>query len=103
MLNKMELKEFQKQAKELIAKIDSKQKGKHDAETTLIHLTEELGELARQIYNKKVGRDTVDKSNIEEEISECLILLAQLANNFDIDLEKSVKETIKKLEERFKV
>jgi len=99
----MDLKDFQKQSGELIEKIDAKHSGIHDADTTIIHILEELGEIARQLYNQKIGRDKLDKENLAEEISDCMILLSQLARNFDIDIEKSVENKLQKLKERFNV
>ncbi len=96
----MEINELQKQVKELLKKIDSKQKGNHDTETTFVHLIEEIGEVSRQLYNEKIGRDELDKKNIKEELSDVLMLVLQLANNFNIDLEQEVKNKILKLKER---
>ncbi len=99
----MELKDFQKQVSELIEKIDVKNSGKHDVDTTIIHIIEELGEVARQLYNQKIGRDELDKENLAEEISDCIILLSHLAHKFDIDIEESIKNKLQKIKERFDV
>ena len=94
------IKEFQQQAVELIKQIDDKHRGQHDKETTIIHLTEELGEIARQIYNEKIGRDKLDKENMKEEIADCMLLLAQLAHTCDIDIEESIDNKIQELKRR---
>lgn len=99
----MELNKLQQQLKELIKKIDDKHKGMHDIETTFIHLIEEIGEVSRQLYNEKIGRDKLDKENLKEELSDVLILTLQLANNFDINLELEVENRIAKLKERHKI
>ena len=99
----MDLKEFQTKTKELVEKIDAKTKGSHDVDTTVVHLLEELGEIARQLFNEKIGRDKLDKENLSDEIADCMLLLTQLANNFDINIETSIENKIKKLQERFKV
>ena len=96
----MELKEFQRDAVELIKKIDDKHRGKHDSDTTIIHIVEEIGEVARQLYNEKIGRDKLNKENIAEEISDCMLLLTQLAHNFNIDIENAIKLKMKKLKKR---
>ena len=98
----MDLKEFQKQSNELIEKIDAKHAGKHDTDTTIVHILEEMSEIARQLYNKKIGRNKLDKENLSEEIADCMILLSRLANNFDIEIEKSVENKFQKLRKRFK-
>ena len=99
----MDLKEFQKSTFELLKKADAKQKGEHDTDTTVVHLLEELGEMAHQLFNEKIGRDKLDKENLAEEISDCMMLLSQLASNFDIDIEKSIKKKLKVLKQRFNV
>jgi len=99
----MDFKEFQDKSSELIKKIDAKYSGKHDIETTIIHLIEELGEVAQQLYNQKIGRDKLDKENLAEEIADCMILLSKLASNFDIDLAKSIEDTFQKLKKRYNI
>jgi len=99
----MDLHEFQKKSVELLKEIDSKHKGEHDTDTTIVHLLEELGEVSRQLFNQKIGRAELDKENLGEEISDCMILLVQLAHNFDIDVENAVEAKLKKLQERFKI
>lgn len=99
----MEIGEFQKEAIELIKQIDDKHSGRHDIDTTIIHLTEELGEIARQIYNQKIGRDKLDKINLSEEIADCMLLLTQLAHNFDINIEEAIKSKIDILKSRHKL
>lgn len=98
----MEIKELQSLTAELIDKIDSKMKFKHDADITFVHLLEEIGEIAREIVNKKgIKRKALEGTNkMEGEFADVIIMLMQLANNYDIDIEKAVKEKIKCLKER---
>ncbi len=96
----MELKEFQKRAVKIVDDIDSKQKGKHDIDTTLAHLVEEFGEIAREIYNEKIGRDKTNLENLKGEFADVYILLAKLASNFDIDLEEAINGKIEILKKR---
>ena len=87
-------------AVKLVDAIDSKQKGKHDIDTTLVHLVEEFGEIAREIYNEKIGRDKMDIENLKGEFADVYILLAKLASNFKIDLEEAINKKVKVLKER---
>jgi len=75
----------------------------HNAETTFIHLVEELGEIARQLTNEKIGRDKLNKEKLSEEIADCMIFLSKLSDNYNLDLEKAIENKIKKLKERFNV
>lgn len=100
----MEIKEMQKKSSELIDKIDARHPDKkHNAETTFIHLVEELGEIARQLFNEKIGRDKLNKENLSEEIADCVLLLAKLSDNYNINLEVSINKKLQKLKERFKL
>tara|TARA_Y100000310_G_scaffold342598_1_gene446482 strand:+ start:3087 stop:3386 length:300 start_codon:yes stop_codon:yes gene_type:complete len=97
----MDIKELQKESVEIVEKSDIKYGKKHDTDTTIIHLTEEIGEVAREIFNEKIGRDKLNRENMGEEIADCIILLNKLADNFNIDVEKAIENKINKLKQRF--
>ena len=99
----MEIKELQKEANNIVLTIDSKLGAEHNAETTLIHLIEEFGELARQHNNKSIRKIEQDKSNIEEEFADILMLLMRLANIYNINMEDVLINKIAKLKERHKL
>jgi NTP pyrophosphatase (non-canonical NTP hydrolase) len=99
----MHINELQKITKNLTAKIDEQYSGQHDADTTLAHLLEEFGELSAQIYNQKIGREKVDRELLESGFSDCIVLLLQLATNYDVDVELAIEEKIKKVKKRFKL
>jgi NTP pyrophosphatase (non-canonical NTP hydrolase) len=100
----MNTQQLQQQSSELLDKIDSRRPDKmHNAETTFIHLVEELGEIARQLTNEKIGRDKLNKEKLSEEIADCMIFLSKLSDNYNLDLEKAIENKIKKLKERFNV
>lgn len=96
----MELNELQKKAVELTEKIDAKSSGKHDVETTMIHLMEELGEVATQVFNKKMGRKEPNMELLAGELADCVILSTVLANNFGLDIQKEVENKLKTLDEK---
>ena len=99
----MEIKDLQKEANDIVLTIDSKLGAEHNAETTLIHLIEEFGELARQHNNKSIRKIEQDKSNIEEEFADILMLLMRLANIYNINMEDVLINKIAKLKERHKL
>jgi len=96
----MNLNELQKESEEIINKIDEKLSTKHTDENTIIHLTEELGEIARQINNKNIRHVAQDKENLAEEIADVIILTSQIANNNEISIEKAISDKINKLKQR---
>ncbi len=97
---KMDIRELQKRAKEVTDLIDTKRKGRHDSDTTIMHIYEELGEISSQLYNKKIGRAEFDKENLAEEIVDCLILLLHLSKVYDLDIEKEIRKKLEKLKQR---
>jgi len=96
----MEVKEFQEKAVKIVNKIDSINGVNHDKETTFMHLVEEFGEIARELYNERSGRDKIDLENLKEEIADVYLLLAKLASVYKIDLEEAIDKKINILEKR---
>ncbi len=99
----MDIKSFQKEVEELFNKISKRRKNKHTKEEIFIHLVEEIGEIARQLINKKIKRKKFDIKNLEEEISDSILFLTYLASLHKINLDKSLKNEIKKLKTKFKI
>jgi NTP pyrophosphatase (non-canonical NTP hydrolase) len=67
--------------------------------------TEEVGELAKSIRSyTKLHCDLVDnKQNLEEELADVFNYLLDIANYFDIDMEKSYRKKISIINERYKL
>jgi len=70
------------------------------------HLIEELTEIGRYILAKEgYKRSDLGHSSpgddIESEFAQSLTLFVQLANRFDVDLEKALKIELEKMEKRF--
>jgi len=63
-------------------------------ELSYIHLTEELGEVARQLSNKKIRPDLFDENNLKEEIVDVILEALILANLCKVDLDKEISEKI---------
>jgi len=103
MIKKMEIKELQKQAEEIINKIDSKLEFTHDNKNLILHLTEELGEISKQILNPGLKRQETDIENLKEEIADVILLISKLANNNNIDIEEAIKNKIEKLKLRHNI
>ena len=97
----MKLNEFQKVSTETIEKIDKKMNRNHDVDLTVVHLMEELGEIARIIYNEKTRRAPVAKDAIGGEFADSMMLLAHLASKFGVDLEDCTEKKMEELKKRF--
>ena len=65
----------------------------------LARITEEVGELARELnhrFGPKKKKSSEEDKEIEDEISDIIFALVCLANSLDIDLDKAFKKTMDK-------
>lgn len=71
--------------------------------SSLARLTEEVGELAREInhtYGEKPKKASEVQGSIAAEMADILFILASLANSIDIDLETAFEEVMAKYQKR---
>lgn len=69
----------------------------------LARLTEEVGELAREInhaHGPKTKKAAEDDGSIAEELGDILFTVATIANSLDIDLEAAVSANLRKVTTR---
>jgi NTP pyrophosphatase (non-canonical NTP hydrolase) len=70
---------------------------------SLARLTEEVGELAREInhtYGEKPKKASEDQGSIAAEMADILFILASLSNSIDIDLDAAFEEVMAKYQKR---
>ncbi len=68
-------------------------------------LTEELGELAREVnhyYGEKPKKDTEEEKTVEEELGDLLFVVICLANSLNIDLQTAHDRVMNKFTTRDK-
>lgn len=71
--------------------------------SSLARLTEEVGELARELnhrYGEKAKKASEGQGNIATEIGDVLFILASLANSVDVDLDTAFDEVMVKYQRR---
>ncbi|WP_404452832.1 nucleotide pyrophosphohydrolase [Virgibacillus necropolis] len=71
----------------------------------MARLTEELGEMAREVnhyYGEKPKKDSEQEKAIEDELGDMLFVLISFANSLDIDLSDAFNRSINKIETRDK-
>ncbi len=71
--------------------------------SSLARLTEEVGELAREInhtYGEKPKKASESQGNIAAEMGDILFILASLANSIDVDLDAAFEEVMAKYQHR---
>jgi len=65
----------------------------------MLRMTEEVGELAREInhhFGPKKKKENEEPKELSEEMGDVLFVLISLANSLDINLENSFSQTMKK-------
>ncbi|MGP4075306.1 nucleotide pyrophosphohydrolase [Halobacillus sp. K22] len=68
-------------------------------------LTEEVGEMAREInhhYGEKQKKSTEKSKELEEELGDVLFVLTCFANSLDMDLSEAFEQSMSKIETRDK-
>lgn len=88
----MEHKTMKDMQKEVDAYISQFKEGYFSPLAMMARLTEEMGELAREInhyYGEKPKKTTEKERTIEEELGDVLFVMICMANSLHIDLEKA--------------
>ncbi|MBE4910263.1 nucleotide pyrophosphohydrolase [Bacillus luteolus] len=102
MSTKLTMKEMQD---EVDAYISQFKEGYFSPLALLARMTEELGELAREVnhyYGEKPKKSTEKERTIEEEMGDVLFVLICFANSLNIDLEEAHKIVMNKFKTRDK-
>lgn len=98
----MEMKEMQKQVDDYIGQFKV---GYFSPLAMMARVTEEVGELAREInhyYGEKQKKSSEDEKEVSEELADVLFIIITMANALDIDLTEAFERTMEKFETRDK-
>lgn len=99
-MNQKNLRELQGYVKEFV----NERNWQTPASDVLIHMLEELGEVARNVLKMKNygGQHTSDSgNNMHEELADVFYLLLKLANESDVDLMDAFGQKMEKNSKRF--
>lgn len=94
------IKDIQKEVDEYISQF---KEGYFSPLAMLARLTEELGELAREVnhyYGEKPKKSTEKENTVEEELGDMLFVLTCFANSLNIDLEEAHNRVMEKFRTR---
>jgi len=69
-------------------------------EIVFFHLSEEIGEIARQLVNKNLPMREYKESNMKEEIVQAMLDLFVLSEIFNIDLSEAIEKKIDEMAKR---
>lgn len=96
----MEMKEMQKIVDDYIGQFKV---GYFSPLASMARMTEEVGELAREInhyYGEKQKKDSEEEKEIAEELADILFITITMANSLDVDLTEAFQQTMNKFQTR---
>jgi NTP pyrophosphatase (non-canonical NTP hydrolase) len=97
----MDIKQFQKEILEVFSEMDKMpNRREHTKQSALIHLMEEIGEIARQVTSEYHRPEKFDKENLGTELADTLMFIVVLAQFYDVDLSKEMKESISRVKKK---
>ncbi len=98
----MEMSEMQKIVDEYIGQFKV---GYFSPLASMARMTEEVGELAREInhyYGEKQKKESEEAKEISEELADVLFMTITMANSLDVDLTVAFQKTMEKFQTRDK-
>lgn len=95
----MDIRELQQLSAHMAEQIRQKRGVLPSEYTTFLHIVEELGEIARELYNAERKREPFSEQHLSEEFADLLMLIAEFAHRKNIDLEKAIYAKIKHLKQ----
>ncbi|PKM82664.1 MAG: nucleotide pyrophosphohydrolase [Firmicutes bacterium HGW-Firmicutes-14] len=96
----MEIKEMQQEVDNWISRFEE---GYWQPLVMLARMTEEVGELAREInhsFGQKPKKSSEEEGSIALELADILFIILCFANSMKIDLDEAFKETMEKYRKR---
>jgi NTP pyrophosphatase (non-canonical NTP hydrolase) len=69
-------------------------------ELVFFHLSEEIGEIARQLVNKNLPMRKYDVGNLKEEIAQAMLDLLVLSEVFNLDLPEALNRKMDEMARR---
>lgn len=97
----MEINEFKKQILRTFSDMDKLPNRKeHTKQSAVIHLVEEIGEIAKQVTNEYHRPEKFDKDNLGTELADVMMFIVLLSKLYEIDISKEMEESIKRVEKK---
>jgi NTP pyrophosphatase (non-canonical NTP hydrolase) len=97
----MEMNEFKKQVLKAFSEMDKMPNRKeHTKQSAVIHLVEEVGEIARQVTSEYHRPEKFDKENLGTELADVMMFIVLLSKLYDVDISKEMENSIKRVEEK---
>ncbi len=95
--------DLKEEIRKLFDEINKKKGLEPDAYYSFIRIIEEIGEVARQIFSRKVRPEKYSEENFKEEIVDVIIELLYFCSLYDIPVDKKVREKLEKIRKDFQI
>ncbi len=97
----MDIQKFQKEILDVFSEMDNMpNKRKHTKQSAVIHLMEEIGEIARQVTSEYHRPEKFSKENLGTELADTLMFIVVLADLYEIDLSKEMQDSIQRVKDK---
>ncbi len=73
---------------------------KHTKQSALIHLVEEVGEVAKHLTDEHHRPEKFNKEKIGSELADILMFVVVLAKYYNVDLSKEMLESIERVKSK---
>lgn len=85
---------------QIVKDLDKKFNVERDVYLTFTQMSEEMGELAKEINRPRLRHTEIDRENLKGEFADIFLQFLTLAELMEIDLEEAVEDKTKILKER---
>ena len=97
----MDIRQFQKEILEVFSEMDKMpNRRKHTKQSAVIHLVEEIGEIARQVTSEYHRPEKFSKENLGTELADTLMFIVLLADLYEVDISKEMQESINRVKKK---
>jgi len=97
----MDIKLFQQEILDVFSKMDvMPNRRPHTKQSAVIHLVEEMGEIARQVTNEYHRPEKFDKENFGSELADVLMFIVLLAKLYDVDISREMEISIQRVKDK---
>ncbi len=97
----MDIKVFQREILDVFAQFDKlPNRRPHTKQSAVIHLVEEIGEIARQATNEYHRPEKFDKENFGPELADVMMFIVLLAKLYEVDISKEMEISIQRVKDK---
>ncbi|MBW2966843.1 hypothetical protein KY342_07100 [Candidatus Woesearchaeota archaeon] len=97
----MDITKFQQEIMRVFSEMDKMPNRRaHTKQSAVVHLVEEVGEVARHITNEYHRPERFNTKELGTELADTLMFIVLLAKMYNIDLSKEMQESISRVERK---